>query len=1157
MLINYNFRMNVFKLSILLMLINLITCNVYYITPDDGYCNNIPSHHCNNLHNFLLNASKYFTAHTQMNFLPGTHYLSTNLSIQNVHNISLIGGMASGIHTTIQCSTKQLFIVMINITQLTMRDMVITGCGQNMPSHVYAMPYYYGLHTVQLYHCSDVIMQNITILSRTIYDSLVSINTMGHSIFYDITSAGVRLVYDNYAITKKLYDSTSVIVIDNFQYICALTCPPNHKMTIRLRQTLFNVHINITNTKLCFQYYITSFGIYMTPYSHNIIQINHCTCTEVVTKFYATMKLFQILDSMNHIGTGNSKVQIKNCNFTDVYSNKKMFIIKTTSSFAAIHIIDSNFMDINNVTIVDSGEMYKKKAILIKNTSFTSISSPYPLFDLTNQLFSLEGPVIFKGVELTGNHPLFNVFRVGIHMYNYIEISNCSAATLTANNSILYFGLVQLATINFTRNNIRLFTGFFFDPEQPPCFFQYFSDHNHDFVPNENVKLNFSIIFNANRWVVPLSSDNLIINHCIWLPGSAFNTTLPFDVNRHIITFVNESFVAVNKSLCYCSDKDQIDCSVDELGPIYPGQTLNIMLAYPKGDRLTPLFVEIYDSVMLPTACKVSFLQDANQYVGQTCTQLDFTIMQINYYKWCELSFKFPFDSRDGYYIKFHSCPAGFIKLDGKCQCDPILKAWPVKIDNCNINDQTINRPANSWIFAKTTNNSYAYLISMKCPFDYCLPYPTHLKLSSTIDLQCQHGRSYLLCGQCSDGHSTIFGSSYCQQCSNVNLYIVLPIALSGILLVLLLFFLNLTVADGTINAFILYVNVVSINSTIIFPSHDTATSTMYAFISWANLDLGIKMCFYNGMDDYAKMWLQLLYPLYLILIAAVLIVASRYSPKIQRLTAHRALPVLATLFVLSYTKILHTVSSVLFSYSTIIHLPSNHTTLVWSVDANVSILGIKFIALFIICLILFLLLIPFNITLLFTRILSRFRIVNYFKPLLDVYQAPYKDTFYYWTGLHLVIKAVIFSISALDDTTNLTISIIVLCAMVGFVGYICPFKHRLQNLQEIILLLNLNTLFVFILSGQKVIFIHTMVALVVIHFIFIVIYHIVNYTLRATFKSKVKLFIIFTFTMMTRKLRRINSSKNKVITPYRNEIPETTYNFSEYQEPLVGEDYM
>ena len=184
-------------------------------------------------------------------------------------------------------------------------------------------------------------------------------------------------------------------------------------------------------------------------------------------------------------------------------------------------------------------------------------------------------------------------------------------------------------------------------------------------------------------------------------------------------------------------------------------------------------------------------------------------------------------------------------------------------------------------------------------------------------------------------------------------------------------------------------------------------------------------MCFYDRMDDYAKMWLQLLFPLYLIFIATILIMASRYSSKVQRLTARRALPVLATLFLLSYAKMLRTVSSVLFSYSTIIHLPSNHVKLVWSVDANVNMFEIKFITLFIVCLFIFILLIPFNVTLLFTRILSRFKIVNYFKPLLDVCQGPFKIKFYHWTGLHLVIKAVFFGLSALDKKVTFLLAVL------------------------------------------------------------------------------------------------------------------------------------
>ena len=91
-----------------------------------------------------------------------------------------------------------------------------------------------------------------------------------------------------------------------------------------------------------------------------------------------------------------------------------------------------------------------------------------------------------------------------------------------------------------------------------------------------------------------------------------------------------------------------------------------------------------------------------------------------------------------------------------------------------------------------------------------------------------------------------------------------------------------------------------------------------------------METCFYNGMDDYAKMWLQFVFPAYLIIIAITLIITSRYSIKVQRLTAQRALPVLATLFLLSYTKVLRTVSYVLFYYLTITEIPSKQSKVVW-----------------------------------------------------------------------------------------------------------------------------------------------------------------------------------------------------------------------------------
>ena len=133
---------------------------------------------------------------------------------------------------------------------------------------------------------------------------------------------------------------------------------------------------------------------------------------------------------------------------------------------------------------------------------------------------------------------------------------------------------------------------------------------------------------------------------------------------------------------------------------------------------------------------------------------------------------------------------------------------------------------------------------------------------------------------------------------------------------------------------------------------------SLRVFIAFTNLDLGIETCFYNGMDSYAKMWLQLFFPSYLIIFAMSIIIASRYSNRILRLTYSRSLPVLATLFLLSYTGVLRTVLTVLFSYSTITHLPSGHQQLVWSIDVSVPLFELKFTILFITCLVLFLLLI-------------------------------------------------------------------------------------------------------------------------------------------------------------------------------------------------------
>ena len=468
---------------------------------------------------------------------------------------------------------------------------------------------------------------------------------------------------------------------------------------------------------------------------------------------------------------------------------------------------------------------------------------------------------------------------------------------------------------------------------------------------------------------------------------------------------------------------------------------------------------------------------------------------------------------------------------------------------------QTIPRPANSWISAHTVNNSHSYHVSLHCPYDYCLPHSSHLNLS-TPDSQCQFNRSGLLCGQCQQGLSAVFGSSQCKQCSNVYLLIIIPIGIAGLVLVLLLFVLNLTVTNGDINAFLLYVNIISINTSIIFPINNTVIHT---FISLANLDLGITTCFYNGMDNYAKLWLQLAFPTYLILIATSLIIASRYYNRIQRLTARRALPVLATLFLLSYTKVLLLVSSVLFFYSTTTDLPSNEPTLVWLVDPSAPLFGIKFTILFTVCLILFLILISFNMVLIFTRKFSQFKRINYFKPVLDAYQGPYyKIKFYYWTGLQLLIRAIFFGLSALDNGLNFMLSIILLAGFILLSEKLSPYKRKSNAIIEQLFLSNLYVLLAFSqYYSINDIIITILISLAMCQFVCIVILH----TKTLMIETFPKCEITFDFSKVSLQLskcfavlRRFKAAKHtRHDLELASVVPEKAYNYEEFQEPLVA----
>ena len=824
-----------------------------------------------------------------------------------------------------------------------------------------------------------------------------------------------------------------------------------------------------------------------------------------------------------------------------------------------LYIKGSKFCSNNGTEILSVPYLFTVKdlSVIIKNATFSKLVNIDYVIVVYNAKVILKGPVIFSDMGI--NSAVIRAESIHLVFSGYIEFSDIDAFNIIVSAGYVY--LNPNTCIQLLSNVIKkaVFGSDYASENNSsgyarPCIIQYISNNSlgyHKDSMNIN-NYNISIIITKTIFA-KLCENKYCTAHCSWVGSAIFDAFNPLFINKQIIRFANQKDakrISDEKDVCYCTDCYSYSCYLDEIN-VYPGQTVHLQLI----STITNVnYLTVTVNTTITTSCRVAKTSEIEQKVHNNCTSVYFT---IHYYKkWCELFLSYQF-GEDIFYVNFLPCPHGFSlnHLEGYCQCDPILTSTTIISISCNINDQTILRPGNSWI---QIISNHTYQMSPACPFRYCLPNPSSFNLSNP-DSQCQFKRSGLLCGKCQKDLSTAFGTSNCKPCSNAFVFITAPIALAGIALLLLLFVLNVTVTDGTINAFILYVNIVSINSSIIF----THQSTAHIFVSLANLDLGFEMCFYNGMDDYTKTWLQLAFPVYLIIIATLLIVGSRYSTKVQRLTARRALAVLATLFLLSYTKILRTMSNVLFFYSTITELPSNKGTIVWSIDANVPLFGVKFTVLFTACLIILIIIIPFNVVLTFTRIVSRHRTINYFKPLLDAYQGPYENKYYFWPGLQLLIKAIFFGLSALDKKINLAVGLVLLAAMLGIHGYVRPFKSSFKNIQELVFIFNLIVLFVFVQSeSTNNIIVNTSVIIASIHFVIILLNNLRLYQCLPVLESisrknkkmvNIKQFIVSKWRQCIKRNQSHNDRAQNI--PLRDVVPEVAYNFKEYQEPLIGQE--
>ena len=606
-----------------------------------------------------------------------------------------------------------------------------------------------------------------------------------------------------------------------------------------------------------------------------------------------------------------------------------------------------------------------------------------------------------------------------------------------------------------------------------------------------------SVFINFSDNSAGVSGSNLfggLLDRCT----STVHTDFPQETEMHmgkpgVTTFRRSSNINASNldsvtshpvQLCFCIDS-QPYCNYHPVS-IQAGRRKAFSIELIAYDQLSNAVNATIDGSLSSSTGGLGMDQEI-QSINKACTELQFTLFSPLDSEDLILSMRGPCNvtgiSERSVRIEVTCiCPIGFqISNNDETACDCVCHQVLQPYDKtCNSTTQSIVRKDNFWIAYIDYTNSSGYIIHPHCPFDYCYPpekqVSVNLNLPNGSDTQCASNRAGTLCGTCKSGLSVSLGSSRCLHCPTywpgLLVTIVIVFILSGIGLVALLLVLNLTVAVGTLNAIILYANIMAANKSALFSTSEVSFASV--FISWLNFDLGFDTCFFDGMDTYVKTWLQLAFPAYIFLLVAVIIRLCHHFDAFSHLIGRRdPVATLATLILLSYTKLLQTIISAFMSAT--LNYPDGSKKSVWLPDATVGYLTSKHAVLFFIAILILLTGLVYTLLLFWWQWFhlcprKRFRWIRNqkFSSFLELYHAPYTPKHRYWTGLLLLVRVCIYLVSAFNPSGDprvalLATNFIVSCLFLYIALFgVRIYKHWLINAMETFTYFNIIALSIF-----------------------------------------------------------------------------------------------
>lgn len=1140
--------------------LNRVQCVEYYVTPDTDTTAHCPPYSatCLTLQQYAQDVSTYFTSNTVFYFLTGNHLLNISIFVAHQENLTLTLATSS-VKAIVQC-VEPVSLNFFNVSNMVIEGLEFADCGSVNSSAIYLdLVTSVNLTGLTLRNSSnnDVLGHNVnhTMIEDCNFGILPLASEMTEFLHH------LELVFDNNgSVSQQSAVSEFKVWISNSHFYSS----SRGGIHIRILESPHPVAVYIDN--------ITALG----PFRDDLVLTVAYRATVLVAMDSVHSNRLEITNSrilysrsraMIFTLFSNGSILIRNCTLHQSKGGALAVIIGSSELSSLHFVIQDSVLSHNslygdtdagsallvqpdhNIRFIDFG-------LEVTNTSFDSnlhintlglVQSTVYLADVINASFlncrfhsnMATALLVARGfIHISGYMEFYNNSGyqgggIALYGYSFINIdTNDTLVNLTSNQATNVGGGV------FVLENFVPFT----QPFPNPCFFRTRDNvHNTSFLFINNTAMNGgNAIYGESIENCTASTNNVGA-----ITGREILTSWPMFYFDPSFTTDISVISSDPTRVCVC-EGGMPNCNLGYiLKSVIPGQAITVSLV-TVGQMFGAVSGSVYAKYLLPEHNHVYYIEERDRSQATSalqCMNISFTLsstarnatvvltsenVTVPYLPQEELEFALNTSSRliqeillsYPVYINvsFEDCPLGsvFRQEYHGCVCRQELTEQHI---SCNILEQTITLPGRVWVNVSfNSSGEQVGVIVEPCQLQYCNLEENDITLKDP-DTQCAHNRSGTLCGGCQSGLSLTLGPPTCKSCSNNYLGLLVLFIVNGFLLVFFIKLLNLTVSQGTINGFIFYANIVWAKRFLFF---DTGrTSFQLVFIAWLNLDFGVQACFYHRMNMYALTWLQYAFPFYIWFIALLIIIAARYSSRMAKIFGTNSVQVLATLFLLTYNKILRNIINSL--NVTKIKFPEDSSKLVWTHDGNYEYLGSHHVYLFIAAIVFLLFAwLPYTVTLLFGQCLLRLphsRLSGYLKPFLDAYYGPLKDRYRFWVGLLLLLRSAILLEFALNPQNTGALDLLVIFLVAVLLIYLLTrwggvYKNKYVGQLETSFLLNLAVLagvqmYVLIVgSGQRAAT-ETSVSIVFLKFVLILLFHIYckfrNFIIVRRFETKIK----------------------------------------------------